>query len=541
MIRIQLLRNTELNSLLTDSDFLNTWKNLAKQTTGFHVLQEPEFILTWYRHYQAQYEPILLLGMDEKNTLVGLMALAWDEENQILTHGGHFSAEYHAWLAKPLYSDEFFAQCLLTVKQHFSLKKWAWNFMPPHLDFHVSASKEKELQKAGIFLAFKEEENPLWNLKDETKLKKTLKSSSLRSKRNRLKRRGELRFEIIQEVGRAKEALEVAAKQYDFRKEAQYNTRPYEEDLRLIDFDLDLIDQQKCLHCCALWLDDKLLAFHRGATDGKSVQLGLITFDPSEYASSPGTILFAELAKSLTEEGYETFDITPGGDAYKQRYANSSVLIKRPTVYFSRAEYEKGQLRDKIKNFLLQKGLLAKTKVLGKALKENPLNLVHAGAVFSGKNSSGMQLMQVYRNRFAPNMWQHLDISLQNYEDLLAYKDNCPYRSRRELLLDAYEKFKQSECLFSAKTRQGLLAFGWKKVLKKEAWIGGEQLEAGTILLYDFYFKSQAIRGVAFQAILHRMLSNISTDKPVYVMLKNEEVFLLEENLEAKKNILEIA
>lgn len=541
MIHISVYRNTELNSLLIDDEFLHAWKELATQTQGFHVLQEPEFVLTWYRHYRAKYEPVLLIGTDEEGSMVGLMALAWEEENQMLTHAGDYSAEYHGWLATQDYSKEFFIQCLLEIKQLFSFKKWEWNFMPPNISFHLLESEKKKLQEAGIYLIFKEEDSPIWDLKDQTKLAKTLKSSSLRSKRNRLKRQGELRFEHITDRRRAEQTLNLAAKQYDFRKEAQYNIRPFEEDPKVLGFDIDVISQTECLHCCALWLDDKLLACHVGATDGKSLQLGLITFDASAYAYSPGTLLLAELAKHLTEEGYETFDITPAGDAYKKRYANSFVRILKPTVYVRRSEFEKGQLKSRIRNYLHRKDLLTKTKDIGKRLKENPKRFLKARSFLNANKSTDVQLMPVSKDYYTRNDWQGLDIEKQNYSALLSYEGNCSSKNRQQLLLDAYDKFKQAESLYSIKIADDLMAFAWKKILKKETYIGGELLEKGTVIVYDFYFKSHAIRRVAFEEILREIVTEESRDHLIYVLLKKEQTDLLAEALPVLKRELEMA
>ena len=56
-----------------------------------------------------------------------------------------------------------------------------------------------------------------------------------------------------------------------------------------------------------------------------------------------------ELAQNLTKNGYELLDLTPGKDADKERYANDSQELNRPTFYFSK----KSIITGGIKHFLL--------------------------------------------------------------------------------------------------------------------------------------------------------------------------------------------
>ena len=68
------------------------------------------------------------------------------------------------------------------------------------------------------------------------------------------------------------------------------------------------------------------------------VQLCLIAHNPAWERFSPGKLHIRFLAKLLAEEGYERIDLTPGGEEYKERFANDADTVYTLAVFPSLIE-----------------------------------------------------------------------------------------------------------------------------------------------------------------------------------------------------------
>ena len=270
MLQTKLIKDKEAVVLLATPIFQNEWKKLATQSVGFTQLQEADFLTTWYSNYSAIFAPIFIFSRNEKSEMVGLIALAWHKEKEYLVHAGN--AEYHGWLATEEATIPFLKDMFSIVIDELKVEKWPWNWMPSGLN----AASLQAAASAEMSLLVEEEGSPIWQLDNEEKLAKLLKSKSNKSKFNRYKKQGEYRYEIITEPDRIREVLEIAQYQCDLRREAMNNSRPFAEDPFKIDFCSELMNFSNKLHVSAMWLDDQLLAYHMGVEDGERVCFGLV-------------------------------------------------------------------------------------------------------------------------------------------------------------------------------------------------------------------------------------------------------------------------
>jgi hypothetical protein len=532
-----LVKNKEVFELLQDAGFQKKWKQLATQSVGFTKLQENDFLTTWYQLYQSLFDPILIFSQNEKNELVGLIALAWDKEKQKIAHAGN--AEYHGWLAIESETIPFLKSVLEIVKNDLGVKKWSWNWMSSGLD----AASLKTAADGGVYFFIEEQESPIWNLLDEEKLKKSLKSRSLKSKINRYKRRGEYRFEMIKDSNRVREVLDIAQHQCDFRREAVNNNRPFAEDQFKIDFAAELVEIPKTIHVSALWLDDQLLACHVGSDDGNRVCFGMISYDPSESKQSPGTLMIVELAKQLKEDGYTMLDMTPGTNSYKDRFANSYEKLYRPAIFFSQKEYLKAKAKNAIK--LQSKKMLKLAKVdvptmrkwkadakdWSNKLKTFPKSIfsVFGNTILKKKR---IQFHQVDLEKIIQSDNINFPIDKQKYTDLLLYKDNQPFNNRRELLQVALRKFSKGEVLFSKSKNGRLEWFCWMKEVKGEIEIEGSSetvlMDDGdkAKVLYDFYTSSN-MENTGFEESVLEVIPHIdlSENEKIWLATEREKDF----------------
>jgi hypothetical protein len=210
-----------------------------------------------------------------------------------------------------------------------------------------------------------------------------------------------------------------------------------------------------------------------------------------------------ELGKMLRDEGYRYFDLTPGGDEYKERYANAYQTIYLPTFYFKRI--------DKIKADAWEKSRKIAKKILAK-LSINPETIYHTVDYFLQiphkiKRITLRKLFKVlsrivyekriyiyYRKdlkQIEPPAVYDPEVHVQRYEDLLTYDGSHAGVTKKEILSSALSRFARGDILYTI-TQNGVLAhYAW-------AAMGGQQhrlasvdmlfhAPEGSRVFYDFY------------------------------------------------------
>jgi len=517
-------------SLINTDDFIQQWQQLATGLSGYCRMQEADILRIWYRHYSTVFEPVIFTAFNHSNELVGFVGMIWDEENQSLKHAGH--PEYHGWLAKPDYEVPFLRQVFRLVRDEFPIQKLFWSVLPPGLSFDAfNAASSNDM-----YITYEKKASPAWDLTDTAKLQKLLKSKSIRSKFNRYKRRGNLRFEVISEPAALRKVFHIVENQIDFRHEAINNVRPFKNDpIKIGHFCEQLTIPDTILPVC-LWLDDQLLAFQLGIVSKDYVSLRMISFDPSESKQSPGTLLFIKLGEYLTTHGYKTYDLTPGLDSYKDRFSNTQINLYKPTIHFSKIEGQKTQLKQQLFNgsrkLLIDKlgvniryGRKWKMKLKGlpqkiRNAKKSTLSTIIKTGLALIKRPKLINLKQL-NIPFAPSTKPN-HVKIQQHEDLLKYKDTYPFFTRRDLLIDAQKKFAKGDVLYSVADDRKLLWYIWQKKVNGEIKVKNRSIsipEEG-FLLYDCY-QSSALNDADF-------INNISEILKLLNRQDGEHVYLME-------------
>ena len=317
-ITVKIIRGDDALKYASDENFLAKWKILANSTIHKTVFQESEFVSLWFHHYQQSFEAILVLGFSDADELIGLIPLALDKKSNALTQAGAQLAEYSGWLCAHTNTNSFLEEAFKGIKSNLTFSQWKWTYLAPGTD--TSWIQSNHLEAIGIYAQFESMDSPILDLQDEEKLKKVLKNKSVKSKINRLKRKGELKIERISDYNRALELMDQVTDLVNFRHESAHHDAAFEEDKLQRSFYEARSQNLTDNHFSVLWAGDKLLAFHYGYIDNDSIYIGLTAFDPTESKHSPGVIFLIYLANLLIEEGIRYIDLTPGGDEYSAEH-----------------------------------------------------------------------------------------------------------------------------------------------------------------------------------------------------------------------------
>ena len=133
---------------------------------------------------------------------------------------------------------------------------------------------------------------------------------------------GELSFKRIVDPAEFAALLDEIIPLHDFRQGAAYLNYPFCTDALKKPFHLALMEHPNLLHVTVLQLNSRIVAAHIGLRNKQQVSLGILTHSPMFSQYSVGKFHILLLGLDLQKEGFTDFDLTPGGEQYKERFAS---------------------------------------------------------------------------------------------------------------------------------------------------------------------------------------------------------------------------
>lgn len=471
-MKIELVRGAEAAQLAEDPAFLAAWRGLVAVQPQLALIQAPEFVLPWFQAYQGLWEPLLVLGRDAEGTLAGLLPLARRARDGRLAHAGAEQAEYHGWLVRPGGDEELLVPALERLARELPFGAWSWRWLPPGAATGWLGARA--LAAAGLHVLSEARPAPIWDLTDAEALARH-DNRSLRAKRNRYRRRGELVLERVQDATRARALLAELAVQCDFRQEAIHGVRPFADDPRKLEFFAERVARfPAASHFSVLRCGSEALAFHFGGCDGRTCLLGLSAYAPQESKQSPGTLLLVELARKLAAEGTRTLDLTPGTDAYKQRYATRQQELVRLRLFGSRVRRLGARAGLRTRAWLAAgtpgAGLERAERLerWQRGLSEARATLSHGGAralaAHLARRTFERRTLACFTRAPeapAPPATAGERVRVQAFTDLAA-GTNGSAPARRARLVEALERFADGEVLYTVPGAEGPRGLGWR-------------------------------------------------------------------------------
>lgn len=450
---VTIIRGDDAHKTRCAPEFTAQWQSLAAITTHVTVFQEPAFVNTWYQRYAPEFEPVLVIGQDSENELIGFLPLAIEKKSGNLSHAAAQQVEYSGWLCHPSYKNIFISQAIAIVNQQISYSAWRWSHIPPHAEVDWLITSNPELKN--VYLHYEQVASPILDLHNEEKIKKIKKSKSIKSKINRLKRKGDLHLEHITDVSRASEVMNLIPDLVNFRHGAAHGDLAFREDPLQHGFYQARAKNLTENHFSALWIGNTLLAFHFGGIDKDTIYIGLTAFDPRESKHSPGVIFILFLAEMMQQQGIRYIDLTPGGDEYKERFCNNHHTLYRPIIYSSQTEKHVSISKQKAKASLLKTlGKLGIEKdSLAKKLqaKNKPSDIRYTLFSLNLENYNSID----EDNKNIPSL------NIQKYNDLLIHQGYSNSYEMQALLNDATQRFSKEETLFTLMEDEKLKGYGW--------------------------------------------------------------------------------
>lgn len=503
--------------MLSQPAFLLEWKQLHSRTPWATGFQASPFVMTWYSHYRDRFEPVVALSRNDSGSLTALMTLAYTQDGSI-THAGAQQAEYHSWLTSPG-EDAFLSGVIHAFDDLLPWRHLRLKYLPS--DAPIDRLLPVSLKSRAEILTHR---RPLMSTAVDA-LKQTLAKKSNKSRYNRLARMGELTLERIEDPARVAEVLGAIVTDYDLRQGAANGASPFRDDPVKRDFVQALIEHPEApLHVCALRAGNVFLAGHIGMKGHAEVHLSILAHSPLYARNSPGKLMLAMLSETLAAEGYRALDLTPGGDAWKERFATHHDNVSELLVYSTASQLTRRRVEEQMtraaRRILAWAGKTPDDmrRVVQSARRLRPVSLA---SMLRPRLSDETEL-RVYRlersdlSGLAP---QNYAMGLNRLQDLLDFAPSEPWHDKGAFLSSAVARLEEGEHLYTYVENDVLLHCGWMVRRQCSGPFSGMD-DAFTYpdrstVLYDFYTHPSACGRGLDQASLSQMLGDLAVDKTV--------------------------
>ena len=334
-MRIEVVTGTEAERLLVQESFLAQWSALHDRCPWATSFQSHRFLRVWYEVYPDHFAPVLVLSRHADGTLRGLLALAQSRRTtklvaaEALIVAGWDQAEYHSWICAPADGDRFPLHATRALRHAFPKAAITFRYLAPGTP--LSWLKSPEGRQHCIAKPYR---RPLLRLGDGSEVGQSLKKSSNKSRLKRLEKLGGFEFRRVTDVAEYESLFDRIVTLYDLRHGAVQGSDGFCTIERQKEFHAGMM-KAGLLHATVMKAGGELAAAHFGVIGRRELQLGTIVNNPLLAKHSPGKFQVLLLARMLHEEGFAQFDLTPGGDTYKERFANAAdeahVLLVLPT------------------------------------------------------------------------------------------------------------------------------------------------------------------------------------------------------------------
>ncbi|WP_131795512.1 GNAT family N-acetyltransferase [Fluoribacter gormanii] len=519
--RIEITVGDQAKQLLNDIEFIKKWSILYDSCLYGTVYQSPDFVCSWYEVYDSEWQPVLVTSSNKDNDLTALWTLAFSLKTNTLAHAGTIQAEYHAWLAVPEVSDWFIRTAWFALKNQFRFSILKFTYLPPSL-LHILQS----IPEITYNLIVRKKNRPLIQL-NANELNKSFMKKKNKSKLNHLKKLGELKFLKITELVELERVFPELINYYDFRQGALHQVTPFRDDDKKRSFLTHLfVSAPDKISITVTYLNNTPIAAMIGMISNKMVHLDLLPSSPFLAEYSPGKLHLMQLGEYLISQGYQQFDLTPGDDPWKERFANAHDEVAEVILYKSSFLRFFVTLFDGLKKLLKPyKSSLNKVR----SFIHKVSSLCFAKLIYRIKNwikEDNEMCIYLFERPSAPSFKSDERVKCNSISDLL----HCePWHNQYVFLSTALKRFNAKEYIYTMAIDNYLAIYIWmaKNCRFFSIFQYSVTIPEKSIVFYDASIHPKFRRNGLYKIMLAHMIHEAFTFKDI----KSIYVFVLASNL----------
>ncbi len=319
-MNIRVAKETEADQLLASDDFVGEWSRLIEKCPWATSFQSPGFVRAWYRVYRAGFSPVLVILRDDAGELHGLLSLAAARETGQLVAAGAWQAEYQTWIATEQTGEAFGRNAIRAVQNVFPDATLTLKYIPSGTPMQWANHSDSS------HTAVQSHHRPLLKFGDGGDIRRSLKKHANKKRISQMGRTGNgegIELQCITEPAELDRVFDEIIAYHDSRHLALRDCEPFVKDPLKRSFHLELMKAPGLLHVSVLRAGGRIASVQMGLCGRREVQFCLLSHNPWLSRFSPGKCHVYLLAQELMNRGYEQLDLTAGGEAYKDRFANA--------------------------------------------------------------------------------------------------------------------------------------------------------------------------------------------------------------------------
>ena len=523
-MHVELFHDTDARNLIDDPSFIQSWHDLCHKCPTATSFQSPSFVRAWFHCYSEHWRPIVVLSREKDGDLSALWILANSLDARKITHPGAHQSEYQTWIAKTGADIDFFSAAWAEITRQLPLSSLKIKYFP-NAELARAIQKSPKTSRICIVNYHK---RPLLELNTDN-IEASFKKKANKSRLNRLKKQGEIQFRRIA----TREELDAVFDQliafYDFRQGATHNSIPFRSDPCKRAFLSNLLaDPENRAYVTTTLLDGQPIAAFWGAVSSGIVHLGMLIHSPFYAENSPGKLHIMQLSKHLAEHGKQTIDLTPGGDTWKERFANIhdevaeidifktararliALLFIKTQLYCKRCINAAGLSTSAIKSYFWMFRKITPKSVARKlcdwAYTKRELRIYRCERGLSDRITSNDM------------------IRCNSLPDLISFEPGETWQTSRSFLTAALHRIENGESAFTISINKKLAASGWLVKDQRTSVLSEVHqtmlLPEGSVSLYDFYTDPKFRgRGLYRQLIAHMLQLAFSNENTKYAYI----------------------
>lgn len=492
MSRVDLLVGEDAHALIRSPAFIGSWNSLTERCDHATAFQSPSFVISWYECYASRWQPVIARSIDGDGELKGLWLLAFAPEEELLAHAGAHQAEYHAWLADPGTNVQFVSVAWKMLLERLPFSSLRFCYLPrPSLICDLANALGDDWRTTVTLRP-----RPLQRL-NAAEINASFAKKSNKSRINRLKRLGELRFERLTDSLQVTEVFDELSSFYDFRQGAVNGTTPFLADPAKRGFCIRAFEAAPEQHCVSVTrLEGRPIAGFWGVVSARTVHLGMLMYSPFLAEHSPGKLHMMQLADHLVGTNIESIDLTPGGDPWKERFANEHDDVAEVLVY--RTHWQAARVR-----CISKLGSAARTTArslgyspdrvratLASLRRLRPAKILRRVADWASVNRE-FRVYSVERGAGLGTGYENASVHCNDLCDLLAFSPGESWQSREVFLSNALARLETGERVYTIAINGQLAHHGWMVPNQARSQMSEVKqsidFPSGSFTLYDFY------------------------------------------------------
>jgi CelD/BcsL family acetyltransferase involved in cellulose biosynthesis/RimJ/RimL family protein N-acetyltransferase len=511
---IEVIKGADAKAFLQREDILASWLALWQECAHSTVFQHPDFILPWLETYAGRGE--LLVICDRIDDSLNGMALLWRPHGRSeLRVAGTIHAEYQDFLAR----DDQYAAFFLNVIEKLTSAVPGHTLLLRYLTHPETHALVKILEARNYILSTEHHFRPIMDTADGSQFRSSLSKKSNKSRISRMSKLGPVAFRELT-VEQSLDRFSDIAANTDFRQAATHEGKPFSDDPLKEVFHRAILQKTDIAHSSALMVGDEIAAYQLALRSKNSLILWLVSHNPFFAQHSPGKFHILHLGEQLAKDKLAYYDLTPGGDGWKERFSNRHVAAWAVTIRLSPNALKQTVARAKTGALTLLKSSVRKA-----GIRKHHAHLVRS---FISKLSPGnilanlrarlwsdttliiyeMNLPTDITNANAP------DIRVNTVSDLLGFDSSQFHKDDTEFFASCMKRLENGEHVYSIARNNKLVHFGWMIYGQERGHMSevGQHLDypEKSVILYDFYTHPAARGEGLYGKNLRKMLKDIS-------------------------------